>query len=474
MMNRINEPAREGFLYHLWQQRSFHGPLSTVDGRRIEILERGEQNHDAGPDFLRALIIIDGEMKRGDVEIHPLAGDWFAHGHHKDPRYNNVILHVVTMHCPADFRTLRQDGETIPTLNLDQFLEKSAEELEADPESHLTAAAPRFCALSQQEEATQQRILERAGDERLRLKARRFSERRQQDSWDQIFYLALLESLGYSKNQIPFRNLASRLPVEELWSYLWNDPPNLALAKAEAYLFGVAGLLPSRAALSSPSYDADMRSYVRDLIEHWEQFPLRERISQLKAEAWQFFRLRPQNFPTRRLAAAAVLVMRFMDDGFAGLFEKAASAAKLQPRQVAGEFVKILLVEAEGFWADHYAFEPTRLEFKREAKNRTIVGPDRARDMVVNVVLPGMLAYSEEVDDGRMANLMLEVYARFPRLTENEITRFMRKQLFGHEKEGDSVVTGVRPQQGMIHLNKQLCRGEHCEACIADAHFYDT
>ena len=123
-MDKIKAPAREGFLYHLWLDRRFDGvDLQTLDGHSIEIVEKGVRNYDAGPDFLNALLRFGEQLERGDVEIHPLAGDWYAHGHHRDPRYNNVILHLVTMDCPASFRTIRQDGALIPTLNLDDYLE---------------------------------------------------------------------------------------------------------------------------------------------------------------------------------------------------------------------------------------------------------------------------------------------------------------------------------------------------------------
>ena len=88
---------------------------------------------------------------------------------------------------------------------------------------------------------------------------------------------------------------------------------------------------------------------------------------------------------------------------------------------------------------------------------------------VANVVLPGMIADAEEADDGRLSNTMKELYAQFPLLSENEITRAMRLQLFGHQKGGASQITGVRHQQGVIHLNKSVCRGNDCDACLQAA-----
>ncbi|NOY58134.1 MAG: DUF2851 family protein [Calditrichaeota bacterium] len=466
-MNKINEPARESFLYKIWLDRTFGELLATVDGRKIEIREKGVRNFDAGPDFLNALVLLEGKMVRGDIEIHPIAGDWFSHGHHHDPRYNNVILHVVTMSCPPDFRTLRQDGQIIPTLNLDQFLEKTAEELENDPEFHVDAASPVICALSVEDDNKITRILERAGEARLALKVNRFVERRQTDSWDQIFYQSIFEALGYSKNQIPFRNLAQKLPLETLWDYLWNDPPNIARSKAEAYLMGAAGLLPSQSVAKETTFDAEIQNTVDELENYWRNFPLQQKIDHLHAEAWRFFRLRPQNFPTRRIAAAAVYVLRFLNDGFVGSIEKVVLSCEKQPIKAIRELAKLFFVEAEGFWHDHYCFDQVHLNGVSAQKDQAIVGQDRAKDIVVNVVIPGMIAYAGEADDGRLRIAMKEIYAQFPRLSENEVTRFMRKQLFGQENSGPQQM-GVRHQQGLIHLNKSLCRPDRCNACLGE------
>jgi len=177
---RVEEPAREAFLYRLWIDEDFDiFNLRTIDGRSLEIREKGVRNYDAGPDFLNALVVVDGEMKRGDVEIHSLAGDWIVHGHYADPRYNNVILHVVTMDCPKNFKAVRQDGQIVPTLNLDTYLVKPAEQLETEFEQSQSSEETERCILSQENYSVVQQILERAGDARLQQKPERFLERRE-------------------------------------------------------------------------------------------------------------------------------------------------------------------------------------------------------------------------------------------------------------------------------------------------------
>ncbi|MDQ2718035.1 MAG: DUF2851 family protein, partial [Chloroflexota bacterium] len=58
-----------------------------------------------------------GEQRAGDVEFHVRSSDWFAHQHHLDARYNNVILHIVLL-CDDSAPTLRQDGARIPVCSL--------------------------------------------------------------------------------------------------------------------------------------------------------------------------------------------------------------------------------------------------------------------------------------------------------------------------------------------------------------------
>jgi len=274
-------------------------------------------------------------------------------------------------------------------------------------------------------------------------------------------------ALGYSKNQIPFAHLSRLLPVETIWKYVWNDPPDVAMKKCEAYLFGTAGLLPQAFGDNMFSGTSSEKEYLAQLQELWSAFPERKRMNTLRPEAWKFFRLRPHNFPTRRVAAAAVLAMRFMDEGFIGAALRVLSESENKTVHEIKELENLFTVDADGFWAEHYSFDDSILDRTHFARgNRRIVGSDRAKDIVVNVVLPGMLAYAIEIDDGRLKNMVREIYACYPLLSENEMTKKMRKKLFGFENGGRNVVTGVRHQQGMIHLQKLYCHPKMCNVCL--------
>jgi hypothetical protein len=461
-MNKIEEPAREGFLYHLWLDRQFDSrSLQTIDGHAVEIIEKGVRNYDAGPDFLDALIRIDAELERGDIEIHPIAGDWYAHGHHRDPRYNNVILHLVTMDCPSSFRTIRQDTALIPTLNLDSYLEKTAEELEVETDIR---PQPFQCALASEDRSVIRQLIERAGDARFSIKKQRFSERRQNDQWNQLLYQSILEALGYSKNQIPFRRLAEIVPIETLWSCIWNDPLDHAQRKCEAYLFGAAGLLPSQQCPVETALPPMVKKYAEELDILWQQFPYKAKIDILRPNAWQFFRLRPSNFPTRRIAAAATIVVRFAMDGFIGTFEKVIVDVLQKPQKIYRELERLLIIPCHDFWSHHFTFEGSK-SITAGSKDSCLLGEDRSRDIVVNVLLPALLAYAEEADDFKLKNVILDTYKSYPLLTENDLTRRMCEQIFAAARQ-PNIIAGARMQQGLIHLKKEMCRPQQCNVCV--------
>ena len=233
---KIEEPAPEHFLYSIWNDDdALRKPLCTIDGKRVEVIFKGTRNYDAGPDFKNATVVINGEMYCGDIEVHPVASDWYNHGHHTDARYNKVILHVVTMKTGPDVSTRRQDGELVPVLNLDHFLDTPSEQLaEEEQKSPPKPGSERCCALRDESNSRILHVLESAGDERLAEKADRFSEERLSDSWNQIIYRGIAEALGYSKNQVPFRKLADQLPIEEVWKAAWRVPPERAETAIQA------------------------------------------------------------------------------------------------------------------------------------------------------------------------------------------------------------------------------------------------
>lgn len=95
----------------------------TSEGESIEILDFGEWNMNAGPDFLFAKIKIGTTILAGNIEIHVKSSDWYFHQHSGDLAYNNVILHVVYTD-DMDIGELRD--KNVPTLILKDYIDESS------------------------------------------------------------------------------------------------------------------------------------------------------------------------------------------------------------------------------------------------------------------------------------------------------------------------------------------------------------
>ena len=84
-------------LQTIWQhQRLLRDQLKTLDGQPVRILHPGFRSVEGGPDFRGAIVQLgDSPPRTGDVEVDLRASGWRAHGHDRNPAFQNVILHVI-------------------------------------------------------------------------------------------------------------------------------------------------------------------------------------------------------------------------------------------------------------------------------------------------------------------------------------------------------------------------------------------
>jgi hypothetical protein len=107
---------KEDFLHFLWKYLLFDRQHMVItSGEKIEVVNPGQHNTDAGPDFFNAKIRIGGTLWAGNVEIHLRASDWKRHAHQHNEAYNNIILHVV---LENDDVIVRDNGQAIPTFEI--------------------------------------------------------------------------------------------------------------------------------------------------------------------------------------------------------------------------------------------------------------------------------------------------------------------------------------------------------------------
>lgn len=426
--------------------------LQTTNGEIIEVVHIGKYNRDAGPDFCRATIKLNGKIVQGDIEFHLDARDWVQHGHHSDPAYNPVILHLALRNQNQSPEILRENGLPITQILL------NAHDLPA------SEPAPRLvieCPLSR---TTPEKILatvRRAGQFRLEQKAAAFAEQLAQNSWDQAVYQGIAEALGYDKNQEAFRALAKILPVDLLFAEMRACDEDNEIVLLEALLFGGAGFFDD----DENGLDEEVRLYFAQRREIWQRISHPLRLRSLPKTAWRFFRLRPANFPTRRIAGLAILLRRFSRRGVLEHLLKLIRNEAAKPNALAKELSKFFIVPAEGFWERRCDFQsrPSGLPSPRFGD---LIGSARALDIVVNVILPALLQYAGQSEDARLITTLSELYSCLPSLQSNLITKRMTEQLSQHNAKQKQLGRGAQSQQGLIYLQKLLCRPLRCETCL--------
>lgn len=436
--------GRELALSRAWNAGWFRpAALRTTDGRPVTVVYRGRWTFGFGPDFRGALIAFGSELRQGDVEVHLRAASWREHGHHLDPAYNDVILHVVLGDEPRGQPCRRQDGAVVPTVALGPALRGPLDQMPADPAFPALgtiADQPCIAEVTAANRAAALAALDRAGDARLTARAAGYEAAFTAATPGQVLYAGLLDALGYSRNRAPMAALAAALGLAELEGRLPRDPA-AARRTAAALLLGVGGFLPAE-----PNYVGLLALPVAELaaIEaEWATLAEGWRDRALALADWSLARTRPPNHPARRLLGLAALLAR---GGRTGLL-----AACLEPCTADDPATGLAELRA-------LLLGPPRTS---DPAGRYI-GEDRALDMVANIILPFALAYGAWSGDERLSAGAAALWEALPASAGNEPIRALLNQLGG----GKSLrLRTSRQQQGALHLYRHYCEHRRCYEC---------
>jgi hypothetical protein len=439
-------PYRPGFhwterhLQCLWFDAHFRPARFPLHGgETATVLDPGEWNLEAGPDFINATLLIQPGLRqvRGDVEVHVHPSDWDAHRHVDDPAYRHVVAHVTWFAGPAP-RTLpdsvyplalAEPVQANPCFSLDDI------DLKAYPHAVLPLT-PRPCEGRLKNDPDRARALLRAaGHYRLRVKAQRLRARLDQcGDRHQVFYEEVMAALGYKHNQTPFRALARHLPCEAL---------GVSRETAFARLLGAARLLPQ----PDVAADEDAQRFIRTLWDLW----WRDAVEPLPPEiTWRLHNLRPQNAPARRLAAAASL--------FSGMSTLRHELDRLSGESGAAWFARATsLIEERCRWP----FWNRRLTFASAPEPRqeiALLGGARSAAVLTNVVIP-FAAAEEAIPQGALEHLPPEDLSTPMRLAA--------LHLFGRDHNPALYIGDGLLQQGLLQIHLDFCLNAKpgCDAC---------
>lgn len=473
----------ERLLAHVWETQAFAAvSLRAIDGQAVEILWRGRKNLDAGPDFLDALIRIGGRLRDGDVELHVRSSDWRAHGHERDPHYARVILHVV---IDADGAPVRINGEDVPTLAVAPLLAAPIDRLREQFEQAEAERVRRLEAC----QASLRRVpvddllakLKTFGKIRLLERARRFGKWLPQASFQQMLYQAICEGLGYSSNKQAFLELACRLPLDAIAAHLPDADAPLAPERMlwiQAALFGAAGLLPDapRRSNTCPALareiDAETEAHLARLREAWNAMRPALGVAPMTPDQWRFFRMRPANFPTRRLAVLSELIARYIAqpplEHYLKLFTMPADVA---PRaQAVALFERTLEIPVSGYWKGRMLFGRPRAP----ERDRFFFGASRIRDMLISAVMPVCLLCAQHQAQPDIEAQIFAWLAVLPSPLPNAVSRRMTAHLFGQRAIPPRRIRRADVYQGMLHLDRRYCSLSACQQCLCYAQSRQT
>jgi len=319
--------VKEDFLYHIWKFQKYDSEdLKTSEEEYLNILHPGIQNELSGPDFFNAKIQIDDQLWAGNVEMHLKSSDWYAHQHELDSNYDNVILHVVWEH---DVEIYRKDNSIIPTLVLKAKVDKNIQEAYKNllENSHLKLNCENdFENFS---DFQIEHWLERLFFERLERKSNLIHDvlAKTGNNWEAVLFIILSRSFGSKINAEAFIVMAQNLDFK-IVQKLSNNQFSL-----EALFLGQAGLI------------RNLDQYGLDLQKEYEYLKHKFSLENDFTLSPQFFRLRPDNFPTIRLAQLAALY-----SGKANIFQALMRAKDLN------EIKDLLDLNISAYWKSHYNF----------------------------------------------------------------------------------------------------------------------
>ena len=415
----------ENLLQYAWQCKLFSFKnLHTTDGSCVEVIDVGQLNHDAGPDFFNAKIKIDDTFWAGNVEIHRNASDWFKHHHETDDRYDSIILHVVEK---SDTQIFRKNGEKIPQMEL-SVLQDVKEKYERIKEGEGWIRCEKFWSTIDPIFLKFQ--ISHLAYERVFRKAEIIQDayHTNQNDWASTFYQVLCRGFGMHTNTLPFELLAKSLPLHDLAKQKNN------LSELEALLFGQAGLLPI---VSEDQYELL-------LMQNFKHLQAKFSLNPIDGSLWKFSKMRPTNFPHIRLAQLASLIHHSEH-----LFSKIIETEDLTTIR------NLLQCTPSAYWDTHYRFGK---ESSKKSKPLTL---SAINSLIINVVIPIKFAYLGFKGDELAQDDTLQLLEKIPPEKNSIIEGWEHLDLLSND---------AFTSQALIELKTQYCDLGKCLRCQIGHH----
>ena len=352
---------KEDFLHYVWQFKKFDFTnLKTTTGENLTISRVGDYTQLAGPDFFNALIEIDNQKWAGNIEIHTKSSDWYVHNHERDSNYDSVILHVVWEH---DATIFRKDNSEMPVLELKNYVSlhllNQYQKLKATKSwiycENEIKDIPQFVIKNWQERLFFERLERKSKPiETLLLENK--------NDWEATLFCFLAKNFGLNTNGDIFLKIAQSIPFPII------RKESFEVENLEALFFGRSSLLEIE----------KEDTYYNNLKSRWVYLQNKYKLEEVTIEPIQFFKHRPDNFPTIRLSQLASLYQTHQN-----LFSILIKVQTIQ------EIYQVLNVSVSKYWQTHYQFD------KISPKKLKSLSKGFIDLLLINTIIPFRFAFQK-------------------------------------------------------------------------------
>lgn len=416
---------QEDFLHHVWQYQKFQHQetLKTNQGENLQILSIGQHNqHQSGPDFFNAKIKIDNQIWAGNIEIHLKSSDWYAHQHENDSAYDNVILHVV---WEDDVEIYRNDNTIIPSLSLkgkvnSEVYKRYEQLLKVKPQQ--INCEKNFANF---DDFVIQNWLERVFIERLERKSELILKllNHSQNNWEAVLFQLLAKNFGLNVNGSAFLEMSKTIPYKIIVKHHHN------IEDLEALLLGQSSLLGIET----------VDQYLKKLQERYQYLKHKYQLLPAKEQP-RFFRLRPDNFPTLRLAELAAVYHQQPQ-----LFQKLIKA------QSKKEIYKIFEVQLPEFWKTHYSLTKESKPKRKQLSQKFI------DLLIINTIIPIKFCFQKEMKTSSSYDTLFELMSSLKPEQNRKVNVF--------ENLRPKTNQNALYSQALLQLKTEYCDKNYCLKC---------
>lgn len=412
----------EKFLQNLWKNKVFNPLLfKDTDGNSIEILDFGQLNTDAGPDFHSAKIRMHNLIFFGNIEFHTKSSDWLLHRHSQQKSYQSIILHIVFEH-DQEIPFLKE--KNIPTLELKNYIsEEIFKQYDSKNGSRFILCEEIFEKNRFPDDFLEQIIVEKLENKHLEIK---YLLEKTKNDYEAILFQKISYAFGLKVNASVFFDISQNLDFKVIKKVSQNP------FQLESLLFGKADLLQSEEAIK----------WKKEFKFLTKKFQLDEQIFPAK-----FLRMMPVSFPTIRLSQLSQLYFHHQN-----LFSKIINAKNI--RELKTLFSEIKTSE---YWENHYIFG------KETTKKTKKLSDDFINILILNAILPVIYSYHREKTD--IQQFILSFYQEM-KSEKNTIVNQWKNLGIEMKSALDS--------QSFIYFHKKWCLEKKCLNCWQIQHKTNT